>query len=711
MKTLLYFTRTLFIFVIFAFISNSFAQDTDPEYVVRQIYFHPSDTPIPDRIDTQLDELVNEVQTFYADEMERHGFGRKTFRLETDAQGNQVRHYVEGKFTKEHYVNNITGKANEEIFEQFDRSAHLIYLIFVNTFDPIHEFSHVSGSGGGSSFEGSAAINLINFENVPESLYTEAWKLIGHELGHAFGLLHDFRDDRNILSYGPDKQIDQLSYCAAEWLDFHRYFNTTHNRNIIDRNLSVRMLEPTFVSSPNTIRLRFNITHSAGLHQAQLLTERYDLPAGVNPLLLDCKSLNGSNTTIEFITTELFPVNEQVMLQVIDVHGNFKYSIFPIDITSLIPRSEAISIPDKNLEAAIREELGIARGTDITQLDMHGLRAIEVFIPLNENVDNPIADLTGLQHATNLQHLSLRRQHIVDLTPLAGLKELKIVSIGNSKIRDISSLARLPNLRNLSLDRNQIRDISPLAELTQLRSLILDDNQIEDIMPIKGLTNLEQLWLHQNKISDITPLKNLTNLNELILGLNQISDITSLKDMTNLHFLSIGGNQIRDVSPLVGLVNLEYLYLAGNPIKNQKPLLALLRKNPDIKIFLKNNREPLPVTLSSFRAEHSETGVILNWTTESEIDNAGFYIYRSETKEGEFKVVNPSMIQGAGTTGERNAYTWTDTTAKPNTVYYYRIEDISHAGKRKQLATVRLRGLVSPKGKMLTQWAHFKTGQ
>ena len=116
----------------------------------------------------------------------------------------------------------------------------------------------------------------------------------------------------------------------------------------------------------------------------------------------------------------------------------------------------------------------------------------------------------------------------------------------------------------------------------------------------------------------------------------------------------------------------------------------------------------LPVVLSEFRAEHTEAGVVLKWTTESEVDNAGFYIYRSETKDGEFKVVNPTMIQGAGTTGERNEYTWTDSSAKPNTVYYYRIEDVSHAGVREQLAIVRLRGLVSAKGKLTTRWGELK---
>ena len=66
------------------------------------------------------------------------------------------------------------------------------------------------------------------------------------------------------------------------------------------------------------------------------------------------------------------------------------------------------------------------------------------------------------------------------------------------------------------------------------------------------------------------------------------------------------------------------------------------------------------------------------------------------------------MIQGAGTTAERNEYKWTDTTAKPNTVYYYRIEDVSHAGVREQLATVRLRGLVSANGKLTTNWGTLK---
>ena len=44
---------------------------------------------------------------------------------------------------------------------------------------------------------------------------------------------------------------------------------------------------------------------------------------------------------------------------------------------------------------------------------------------------------------------------------------------------------------------------------------------------------------------------------------------------------------------------------------------------------------PLPVHLSSFRPERTETGVIVvKWSTESELNNAGFTLLRSETRDG-----------------------------------------------------------------------------
>ena len=55
---------------------------------------------------------------------------------------------------------------------------------------------------------------------------------------------------------------------------------------------------------------------------------------------------------------------------------------------------------------------------------------------------------------------------------------------------------------------------------------------------------------------------------------------------------------------------------------------------------------PLPVSLSSFcQVRDKATGAVVIWCmTESELDNAGHNILRSEKKDGEFKVVNLKSI-------------------------------------------------------------------
>ena len=121
---------------------------------------------------------------------------------------------------------------------------------------------------------------------------------------------------------------------------------------------------------------------------------------------------------------------------------------------------------------------------------------------------------------------------------------------------------------------------------------------------------------------------------------------------------------------------------------------------------------PLPVSLSSFRPVRDKaTGeVVIRWVTQSELNNAGFNILRSETKTGEFQVVNlKGIIPGHGTTSEKHVYEWTDTTAKPNVVYYYQIEDVSLDGKRTTLVTTHLRGNVNAAGKLTTTWSSLKT--
>ena len=119
----------------------------------------------------------------------------------------------------------------------------------------------------------------------------------------------------------------------------------------------------------------------------------------------------------------------------------------------------------------------------------------------------------------------------------------------------------------------------------------------------------------------------------------------------------------------------------------------------------------LPVELSHFRPVRDKaTGqVTITWSTQSELNNAGFFIKRSNQRDGEFQVINATMVPGAGTTSEKQFYTYTDTTAQPNVVYYYQIEDVSLDGNRQTLTRgIRLKGHVGAAGKATTLWGELK---
>ena len=118
-------------------------------------------------------------------------------------------------------------------------------------------------------------------------------------------------------------------------------------------------------------------------------------------------------------------------------------------------------IPDPNLRAAVRTALGIAPNLRITIDAMRRLTTLNA-------VQLGIADLTGLEYATNLTHLY----------------------IGDNLISDINPLAHLTNLRRLEMLRNQVINISVLESLVNLEYLRLAGNPITDTSPLRSLPKL-----------------------------------------------------------------------------------------------------------------------------------------------------------------------------------------------------------------------------
>ena len=81
-------------------------------------------------------------------------------------------------------------------------------------------------------------------------------------------------------------------------------------------------------------------------------------------------------------------------------------------------------------------------------------------------------------------------------------------------------------------------------------------------------------------------------------------------------------------------------------------------------------------------AKESRLFNAINWKTASEQDNFGYDIYRSDSEDGEFEIINEDTLQGAGTTIDESKYSFHDDTIDPCKVYYYYVESIATNGTR-----------------------------
>ena len=305
---------------------------------VRLIYFLPSDRTTQPDIDNKIEAWVKDAQTFFADTMEKHGYGRKTFTYETDESGTAVVHHIAGKFTDAYYDQQNKWRVWDEIREAgFDPTENICiaFMDFSGILDGLH-------CGTAGDWDHGGVVNLIPSEECLDADF--GLRLITHEMGHAFGLQHDYRNQSDVAAgLAEDEDLMLSSACSAKWLDAHRYFNT--ETSFFDEPTTIQMSPPRAVDAEG-IRLRFTITDADGLHQARLLSANLveDYFAGrdyaeeqdyLDEYMLDCKSLSGSSTTAEFITTQLTADNAPVVLRVIDVNGNFTEGRFSIDTTAL----------------------------------------------------------------------------------------------------------------------------------------------------------------------------------------------------------------------------------------------------------------------------------------------------------------------------------------------------------------------------------------
>ena len=350
--------------------------------MVRLIYFRPSDRSHRQGIDKELDTLIRWTQYFYAEQMQGIG-NRKTFAFETDPTGYARVHHVTGKFTDIHYHQDTYDKVVREVAEQFDTSKN-VYLIAVDVSSEFINNENTCGIGGGgwnSSDNESWRRDFGGTAVIPASGVCINPSITAHELGHVFGLEHDFRDNAYLMGYGTQQR---LSHCATEWLNTHRFFN---NDPIFFNDPATIAMHASHTETARTLRLQFELTDTDGLHQAQLLVPVAATDPAPGLKLHSCKSLNGKNQTVEFVTTDLtVGVDSEITLQVIDVSGNITKQTFPLTIDDNISNRSPVAIGTIPVQA-------LTVGGDVMALNMS---------PYFNDPDNDILSYTAESNNTNV---------------------------------------------------------------------------------------------------------------------------------------------------------------------------------------------------------------------------------------------------------------------------------------------------------------------
>ena len=83
--------------------------------------------------------------------------------------------------------------------------------------------------------------------------------------------------------------------------------------------------------------------------------------------------------------------------------------------------------------------------------------------------------------------------------------------------------------------------------------------------------------------------------------------------------------------------------------------------------------------------------VTVEWSTASELNTAGFNLYRGESQDGPFTRINAELIPASPDPLIGGSYIYTDTGVAAGRTYYYQLEDVETSGAATIQGVVQVR--------------------
>lgn len=287
-------------------------------FTVRGAYIKPTDAPAPnDAVISKFKSMLPDIQILYQKEMARHGYGPKTFRLETDHTGEPTIQIVNGRHNMATYQGNTASVVEAELLQKFKYQNH-IYVAIIGGVDVVASGS--SQGNGGINYQCGGCQGIATLAEIDGNF---EFSTVAHELGHAFGLLHNLKgkNGENFLMW----RGYRLENYEARWLDKNPYFNGGHqNSNGLPQIARIQKAISVKMDSVDYVQFKIDIRSNTDLHQAKMFRVS-------DSCVVAWDELTGRSDTADFlIPRSALRSDHEVFIPFMDIHGNQNVQHMPL---------------------------------------------------------------------------------------------------------------------------------------------------------------------------------------------------------------------------------------------------------------------------------------------------------------------------------------------------------------------------------------------